>query len=168
MSAYICSPEHFQALGVFAAWKYQGTFRVDPRYVDGLKHPDAVSRGFENLTNAELATLYANTLYAENVRSVSARYPNDAPEQLPGPINRPDSICVTWRHFESKYYVLSPIAILKMCDGLEYQSCETEDWEQSVAYKLLTAIRKAAIRKLDGYDDAPWSYDLPENARKAA
>jgi hypothetical protein len=51
---------------------------------------------------------------------------------------------------------LNPVSILKLCDCLEYQSCETEDYNETVAYRLLNVIRRAAIRILPGYDDAKW------------
>ena len=63
MSAYICSPDHFIALAVFAASRRYGRdWRVDPRYVKGLTHPEAKLRGLDNFNAHELATLYADTL----------------------------------------------------------------------------------------------------------
>ena len=86
MSAYICSPDHFIALAVFAAGRKQGRdWRVDPRYVKGLTHPEAAQRGIEHLCDYELGTLYADTLFQENIRSVRTRYPNDKRDELPGP-----------------------------------------------------------------------------------
>jgi hypothetical protein len=159
MSAYICSPDHFIALAVFAASRRHGRdWRVDPRYIKGLTHPEAAMRGLEHFNAHELATLYADTLYQENIRSVRTRYPGDTWDSLPGPCIKPLHIIVQHGHFNHVNWALKPIAILKMCDGLEYQSCETEDWEQTVAYRLLESIRKAAIRTLPGYEDAPWDY----------
>jgi len=168
MSAYICGPDHFVALAVFAASRRYGRdWRVDPRYVKGLTHPEAALRGIENLTQSELATLYADTLYQENIRSVRARYPDDTRDELPGPNVKPLHIVVTHKHFEHVKWALKPVAILKMCDGLNYQSCETEDWEQTVAFRLLDGIRHAAISALPGYEDAPWDYYADE-AKAAA
>lgn len=166
MSAFICGQDHFIALGVFAAHKYRGEWRVDPRYVDGLTHPEGTLRGLENFNNYELATLYADTLFQENIRSVRTRYPNDKRDELPGPCILPLHIVVAPEHFQHRNWRLEPVAILKMADGLEYQSCETEDWPQTVAYGLLQAIRRAAIRALPGYEKAPWDY-YAEEARAA-
>ena len=159
MSAFICGQDHFKVLAIFAASRRYGRdWQVDPRYVKGLMHPEAETRGIENLTSAELATLYANTLYQENIRSVLARYPKDTLESAPGPIDKPASIAVTLRDSTLAKYRLKAVAILKMCDCLDYQSCETDDWEETVAFRLLANIRAAAIRTLPGYEDAPWDY----------
>jgi hypothetical protein len=61
MSAYICNPDHFVALGLFASARVSkyaggGRLRVDPRYIEGLS--ETVVNG-----QAELATLYADILY---------------------------------------------------------------------------------------------------------
>lgn len=168
MSAYICGPDHFIALAVFATHRKAGRdWAVDPRYVKGLTHPEAALRGLENFNNYELATLYADTLFQENIRSVRARYPNDRRDDLPGPCVLPLHIVVRYEHFAHAKWRLSPVAILKMCDGLEYQSCETEDWEQTVAYRLLQSIRRAAVRALPGYDKAPWDFYTDEQQAAA-
>ena len=164
MSAYICSVDHFKVLAVFASHRRCDwcDWRVDPRYIKGLTHPEAAKRGIENLTQSEIATLYADTLYQENIRSVRERYPDDAWDELPGPTVKPAHLIVDRMDFEHRKYRLGPVAILKMCDGLEYQACETEDWEQTAAFRLLQAIRRATIRALPGYEDAPWDYCADE------
>ena len=168
MSAFICGPDHFIALAVFATHRNPGSgFRVDPRYVSGMDHPEAAQRGIENLTRTELATLYANVLYAANIRSVLARYPNDTLESAPGLIEKPEQIEVTHKHVMHPNWILKSVQILKMCDCLEYQSNEADDWKESTACNLLNAIRRAAVRALPGYDDAPWDYDAPAERRAA-
>lgn len=163
MSAFICGPDHFIALAVFAASRRHGRdWRVDPRYVKGLTHPEAKLRGLENFNPAELATLYADTLFQENIRSVRARYPNDKRDELPGPCILPLHMVVGPEHFMHKNWRIEPVAVLKMCDGLEYQSCETEDYRETLAYRLLNAIRRAAWQALPGYEDAPWDYYIEE------
>ena len=157
MSAFICSPDHFKVLAVFAASRRHGSLRVDPRYIDGFKQ-------LEVRNELELASAYADVLYAENIRSVLHRYPDDTLDSAPGPIDKPESITVTARDVCAARYRLPPVAILSMCDCLEYQSCETEDWASTPAWRLLNAIRRAAIRALPGYDDAPWDYCAEEQA----
>lgn len=130
----------------------------------GLTHHEAALRGLENFNPHELATLYADTLFQENIRSVRTRYPNDKRDDLPGPCILPLHMIVQTSHFNDCRWVLDQVAILGMCAGLEYQSCETEDWEQTVAHRLLRAIEKAAIRALPGYDKAPWDYVAPTKA----
>lgn len=163
MSAYICAPDHFIALAVFAGTKTKhGQWNVDPRYVAGLTHPEAASRGIENFCDYEIATLYGDLLYQENIRSVRARYPDDTWSDLPGLIHKPLHIVVQPEHFRSRAYRMAPVSILKMCDGLEYQSCETDDYRSTIGYRLLEEIRRAAISALPGYEDAPWEYDASE------
>ncbi len=177
MSAFVCSPDHFKALALFASSRSRYGVRVDGRYVDGLAVCDLGKLAlqcadvpvFADLSQPELATLYANVLYQENIRSCYARYPQDKTiNDLPGLIDKPDTIDITGADCRGlAMYTLPPVSILKMCDCLEYQSCETEDWEKSVAFALLTAIRKAAIHTLPGYDDAPWDYVAPEREQAA-
>jgi len=171
MSAYICDPDHPKALAIFGASRTGGYgtahLRVDPRYVKGICPPDR-PEGLHNLTHAELASLYADVLYQENVRSVQARYPQDSWETLPGPSLKPRELAVTWRECNLAFYRPAPVVVLKLCDGLEYQSCETDDYRETVAFRLLDAIRGAAIHALPGYDAAPWEYHAPELVRQAA
>lgn len=148
MSAFICSPEHIAELAIFAA-RSQESIHV-PRVHMG-EHPD---HAYEPET---LAAEYAYVLYQENIKSVKARYPNCNDSELPGPIDRPDSIAIGYDQI-ARPKVKDIVNILKMCDCLQYQSCETDEYELSKAYRLLSAIRSAAIRELPGYDGAPWEY----------
>lgn len=167
MSAYICGQDHFIALAVFAASRRSGRdWQVDPRYVEGLTHPEAKMRGLENFNQHELASLYADTLYQENVRSVRARYPNDKWDDLPGPCIKPLHMLVKSEHFQHRKWRMTPVEILVMLNSWEYQSCETEDWKQTVAFRLANSIKSAAIRSLPGYEQAStkcWDYYADES-----
>ena len=156
MSAFVCSPEHFKALAIFAASRIHGRWRVDPRYIKGLSHPSPV--GIENLTREALATLYADTLYRENVRSVEHRYPNSARDDLPGPVADVGHVDISSRDLMKTGLALKPVQLLKLCACVAYQSCETDDWESTVAFALLQSIKDAAIRALPGYEDAAWDF----------
>jgi hypothetical protein len=165
MSAFVCSQDHFKVLGIFAARQIggygSGRLTVNPKYVDGL--PEDVL----TLRNSELAEAYANILYNENVRSCQARYPQDTFSGLPGEGGKPDSITILNQEYAMQGSLRLPaVSILKMCDCLEYQSCETEDYRATLAWELLNHIRKEAWRQLPGYEDAPWDYITPE--RRAA
>jgi len=159
MSAFVCGPDHFKALAIFAASRTGGygnaRLRVDPRYIDGLE--PAVD-GLHNLTSAAIASFYADVLYKENIRSVGHRYPGDTLESMPGLINKPEHIEISHNDMTLAVYRLKPVQLLKMCDCLEYQSCETDDYRETVAFRLLNAIRRAGIRALAGYEEAPWDY----------
>ena len=148
MSAYICDVGHLKGLAIYAALpgKY-GSNRVRPQYF-GVE--DGVLR-------ERIASAYANILYDENVRSVRYRYPDDKWDELPGPVKKPLRIVVTKADM-ARFRDPGPVQVLKACDCLEYQSCETEDYRDSNAFKLLTAIRGAAITYLSGYDQAEWGW----------
>lgn len=159
MSAFICDPAHFKTLAIFAASRRHDGRRVDPLYLARFRaeletQPDRYD------TTSDLATAYADLLYQENIRSVQARYPEDSWESLPGPCVKPLHLIVDARDDTLAKYRLSPVAILKLCDCLEYQSCETDDYRETAAFELLERIRRAAIRALPGYDKAPWEGTL--------
>lgn len=152
MSAYVCSDAQFKALAIFAVRKDDcGRIHVDPSYVDG-------ARDVAGKTSSIIATRYAAMLLAENVRSVRHRYPDDDGNY--------DEVRVSAAEVLNTGE-LSPVVILKQCANLDYQSCETNDWETTNAFKLLQRIKYAAIRNLPGYDEAPWGLDkLPMAAPK--
>ena len=157
MSAYICDPIHIKTLAIFAAGRgTYGRFKVDPRCLDGLE--DGTGQEWRQITATDLASLYADLLYQENIRSVLARYPHDTLQSAPGPCDKPEHLTVDPRDATLAMYHLKSVAILKLCDGLEYQSCETDEWPMTLACRLLNAIRQAAIQRLPGYEEAPWEY----------
>lgn len=167
MSAYICSEPHFKALAMFAVAREHGSIRVDPRYIPGAQPP---AEWVSYNDRSALATYYANVLYMENIRSVAKRYRNEPLQDLPGPHEKPEHIAVTDRELPrfEVYSKLAPVDILKMCAGLEYQSCETDDYQSTLAYRLLHHIRLAAIKALPGYDAGPWDYEGPPEGSDAA
>lgn len=75
------------------------------------------------------------------------------------------SVCARYREEAHGYvytdepttYHDSPIAVLKLINGYDYQACEHDGWETSAAKAAISALRNDLIRKLPGYEDAPWS-----------
>ena len=118
---------------------------------------------------AELAKVYANRLYMgfdasrrdnaartlaeENIRSIRYRYP-DADEMEMVPEGFVEA-CVELATIESKISY-SPVELLKAADCLDYQSCETPDWESTRACEILNEIRLILIKRLPGYEEAAW------------
>ena len=88
------------------------------------------------------------TLFDENLRSVNHRYPQDAKGRQPKFRLHTDA--------EMAAAAADPVVILKLVNCLDYQSCETDDYKKTPAYKLLESIKSAAISKLAGYENAPW------------
>lgn len=138
MSAFIVSKLHVACIVRFA----------------GFQLRDCMPFGYREVADDWGAV--AALLYAENVRSVNHRYPNHPPEEPvsfdPGEVTRAP--------------LLSPVQCIKACDCLEYQSCEHPEWQDSVARKVLRNIRAEAIRRLPGYDEAPWGIDSASDLRR--
>jgi hypothetical protein len=104
-----------------------------------------------------------NTLRRENLRSLSARYPGR-------------DFLADWQR-EAKQYRFKPqplppldrqnatlTLLIKQCDCFDYQACETDDYNESKAAKLVDAVRKSAIAAggfTEGafYDAQPWGID---------
>ncbi len=85
-------------------------------------------------------------LVAQNWRSVNYRYrENDEPESYT---------------FHTYAGPMEPIAVIKACDCYDYQACETDDYQDTDAAKIVRLIRDRAIgevlRQLPAYDRAPW------------
>ena len=51
---------------------------------------------------------------------------------------------------------VDPIVILKALDCFEYQCCEHPGWVTAEAFSFCHALRRRMIRRLPGYDQAPW------------
>ena len=129
MSAFLCDADTFDYLGT-AAMLY-ATGPID-------------------------APAMAARWYAQNVRSVEARYPGDAGTADP----------YTFRPVTE---TLDPVWVLKSIQCAAYQSCETDDYQTTRAALDLDALRAAVLaalghgpdykfRTLPGYDDAPWGW----------
>ena len=158
MSAYICSPSHIGVLAAYAAVNDCAIYEW--RMSDSILTAQNVAKG----------------LALENIRSVAHRYPDDKDGQRPGPgLKDADIIeaCQIYAgHFAKRLGgvivmaedVLEPVQVLKLVSSLDYQSCETDDWEMTLAAQQLRWIMSDAISHLDGYEDADWSFtgSLPE------
>lgn len=136
MSAYIVSPDHITALlAGFAALRR--CCRCNP-----LSEEDLTEIGQQ--------------LLLENCRSVAYRYDKSVDE--------------CWQNygFNPKYAFNPPIRLqsqlLKLCDCIEYQSCERDDWYGSAAFRKLNEIRSSLISSLPGYVEGPWELNFSEVA----
>jgi hypothetical protein len=143
MSAYIESPEHF---GILAA------------YAVGRR---SVVREWDESGNVQTAQHVARELARENIRSVVSRYPTSTDGNRPGPrlldAEIEEAAAIYAAHFIQHPQGLASVEVLKLVSGLEYQSCETDDWTDTLAHRQLLWIRDAAIRQLPGYDAADWA-----------
>ena len=139
MSAYLVPGYHIDALVTYAALTGGGL----SYYWQGSRR---AIRGDE--------ARVASVLYAENVRSVNARYAQH--DSAHGHRYRP------------VLPMLRAIDIIKACHGYAYQACETDDWESTEAAAVVRAIEAGAVRMLPGYADSPgWCLDAPTARARA-
>lgn len=74
----------------------------------------------------------------ENIRSFTDRYEGRYQDEV-----EPE--------YKFTYRKSSPLEVFDMLRYYEYQSCECEDWEQSVAYSLCNIIIRKATYMLEDY-----------------
>jgi hypothetical protein len=155
MSAYLCADDTFDFLAS-AALRYGRGCRLGAAQ-PGM--PDVPALLAAGVLAGERATIrpdetetIAQILRAENVRSLRIRYQNRADELIGAP---------RYAYRSVRSDLLDAVAVIKSCDCLEYQSCEADDYRETLAYQVLSAIRRAAMRALPRYEDAPWGWVRP-------
>lgn len=153
MSAFIVHKKHIDFLvtaglgmerGCVLRWMAPGEVSADAYQRGEPWGPGAIEE-----TNKRRRELRIDTagqvgamLWAENQRSVDHRYDEDDAEEP---------------YLYERYPThIDPVRVLAALACYEYQSCEHPEWAQSEAHAFCDAIRKAAIRRLPGYDKAGW------------
>ncbi len=125
MSAYLCNKQTFGLLAQFAI-ETECT-KYGPLYGSELDTTDKVIQ----------------VLVQANLKSLENRYPDDESET--------NGLFIgACKKEATRLWDVPPMEIIKSCKCLEYQSCETKDWYDSLAYKVLDCIKDEAIRKLSG------------------
>jgi hypothetical protein len=127
MSAFIVSDTHINALVRYASRHNVRAFYGNPLAM------------FQVKDNEQAA---AELLLAENVKSVNYRYRDN------------EVMSIT---YDRGAPILTAIQAIKAAQCLRYQSCECDDFEESIAFKLIEAIISDAIPRLDGYESAQWA-----------
>ncbi|OGT35667.1 MAG: hypothetical protein A3F11_07110 [Gammaproteobacteria bacterium RIFCSPHIGHO2_12_FULL_37_14] len=134
MSAYILDKKSFDAL-VYAA-----TDGYCDRYTPKRKFVFAHRNIRVELTENELGQL----LVDQNYESFNYRYSKSQKPYL-------------YKYeYDSVFETFKPVDFFKLCDCYEYQSCETNEYANSVADRAIFSLRKQLIRALPGYEDAAW------------
>lgn len=97
-------------------------------------------------------------LMSECIRSVAYRYPDCArnAEPAPPPSPAPDPAAYCYRAPRSFARRASAVEGLKLLHCYEYQSCEHPGWHASQASSFCSALTRALVSTLPGYDEAPW------------
>ena len=104
-------------------------------------------------------------LWAENLQSVSERYPDDHSGERPGRVGLADADILAYEFTPQAYHV-TPVEALKALACYEYQACEHDEWDQSEAKDFCESLRHALINALPGYEEAPWSWDDSTKERR--
>ena len=143
MSAFVVSHDHIDALLTFV--------RYEQDLQERLGH-------YANLGRAADLTDIGRVLLKECIRSVKSRYPDCTDDDLPG---KTGETAETYYFKTFDPFVRMPLAnkvawVIKACHCYDYQSCETDDYEQSLAHKMIRSIEARAISSMPYYEAAPW------------
>lgn len=142
MSAFVLSKKHIDAMLTFAVNYNRG----EGMHLYGLEDKPVHLR----LDQQNELNRVGQELVNQNVRSVNYRY--RASEH----IDQSEPDIYTFAMYRKP---LSPVEILKACQCYDYQACETDDYQETKAAKLVETIRHYAINSLPGYDKAQWGID---------
>lgn len=135
MSAFVVDQEHIDEL-ISAAIDLEMRTRL------------ATDRGYRQV-NHEDGSDFGRMLWAENVRSVIHRYRLSGTEEAAEYEAAVEAYGFNWRP-------VPPGRAAKRLACFEYQACECEDWEESLAHDFGSQMARALIIKLPGYAEAPW------------
>jgi hypothetical protein len=113
-------------------------------------------------------------LWDENVRSVSYRYPDDRPHELPGPADAPWLGTYTARTADLQLTIRSgQIRLADIVSAVacyRYQSCEHPEWHGSAAAAFCDELEAEALRIYAGREEeqtggeARWGFTRAEFA----
>ncbi len=102
----------------------------------------------------ESAADFSNMLWRENIKSISARYPNRSSGALPGPSEK--NFVIEPADFPTPFKVFDPVQVIKSCDCFEYHSSVHPGWKTSAAKEFISALRREAWHAFPGYEEAEW------------
>ncbi|QRM32946.1 hypothetical protein [Microvirga sp. VF16] len=139
MSAFVVSAAHIDTIVSAAIDLELFAARTDHGTLERVCHETAIAFG--------------KMLLAENVRSVVHRY------RLTGSAEASDyTELVETYEFRYRPCIRAGVAA-KALDCFDYQSCETDTYETSLAYAFTCRMAKALNKHLNGYEAAPWGID---------
>ena len=130
MSSFVLDRDHISGMLQATQYTRDGAYV----YFDG--EGDSIRQGDDLNVPGQI-------LSDENYRQVNGRYDREdkAPKFFVVPVKR-----------------LEPVQIIKLVDCWRYQSCDLDDYKDTHAWAIATALRDAAISGLPGYDEADWEY----------
>jgi hypothetical protein len=148
MSAFVVSATHVDVLlSVALHGPSDGASRRDwsPPYLETAR---------VRLSAVTCSVLGAGLL-AENLASVTHRYPDCERHELPGPMPLPIPEQYEFTDFGAC------MTIAEACSAIDcyaYQSCEHAGWPASGAHAFCEALREALTTQLPGCQQAPWEW----------
>lgn len=121
-----------------------------------LKLFAVLSEGQETHITADNATRFGQMLWAENVRSVATRYCLGADNAEHQAYLKAVS-AYRFHQFEK----VKPVAAVKLIASLEYQACETDDYQTTLTAQALQRLGLLLPANVKGsaYEVAPWGVD---------
>lgn len=111
--------------------------------------------------NRANASEVGQMLWNENHYSVATRYNSldEGLDKLPGVIGED----YQFEYVDCVFLSIRPVELLKACHCFEYQSCEHDGWEDSLAYNFIDTLAKHYMRRLAGYEAAEWGAPEPQH-----
>lgn len=132
MSCFICSDRHISALAAYAVRNH-------------LSSPTVYTAAEQALPQDELL---ARRLSEANVKAFADRYEGRHAEDVePFHFDRDGAALAL---------CMSPVQVIKSAQCFECQACDGDDWDGSVLCAVVESIIGHAIKRLAGYEDAPW------------
>lgn len=153
MSAWLVTREHIAAMVAVKS------FSRSPRQVEVKWRVDPQGRAMSVASGDE--DRVGQMLWDANAISLAHRYGVGHHDMLTEQYKR-------GFHFTWPRVMPTTVEALKLADCYVYQSCEDQEfWADSEAKRFVDAYRLQLVRNLDGYDAAPWGWDLThETAEK--
>lgn len=157
MSAFQVSAQHIRLL--VGAWvALPSPYRPSVELLGESKFPEGgpAITGL-NGDNSDDWQRAFDILASQNARSVGYRY-RETTYPVSGTVTAVD-VCTPITG------TAAIVRILKACDCYDYQSCEGPrgSYEETAAYRFVSALRVALTRRLPGYKEAQWAINEEPN-----
>ena len=141
MSAFIVNDIHIDALVNLALAPPAGFARI-PGGPYALRFDFHDNRG-DGEVRLDRANDLGQMLRNANLRSIKDRYPESEEDYWP-------------YHYKRPPRQLTALEGLKALACYEYQTCESDSWDGSLAWMFCEALRRHLIHFIPGYDEGPW------------